>query len=363
MRHTRRAVTTLSLLLAAVVAWSAWPDSRANYVLWQAAFQLELLWGREPLPTGPDPRFNDAERLRLADVPAIQAYGARVGLAASDNYNVVNPAWRRTIWNVTACDPAALRPRTWWFPVVGRMPYLGFFRDRDAARHVLRLRAEGWDVYARTAGAYSTLGWFQDPLTPEMLRWSESQLAETLLHELTHATVWIPGSVDFNESLASFVGERAGIGYLEDRYGHDADIARVARDRLTDRVVFREGLHAAYLELDAMFARTDLSPRERLDRKAAFYADLPVRVARLPLRDRRPWVRWVRQGDWNNARMVQFRTYNRSPEHFQALLDDEAGDLAAFLRRVAEVTRGATDPYVAVAAAVGAPASEPPDAR
>ena len=88
---------------------------------------------------------------------------------------------------------------------MGRVPYLGFFRRKDAEPWIRRLENQGYETYIRTAGAYSTLGWFEDPVLPGMLKWSDYRLADTVLHELAHATVWIKGSVKFNESFASFV--------------------------------------------------------------------------------------------------------------------------------------------------------------
>ena len=130
----------------------------------------------------------ELQRLDLVEQTGFGQLGARLG-------------WDHTIYNVTGSAPLAFEPVVFWFPVVGSFPYLGFF-DRDQARaHASGLRRQGKDVWVRTAGAYSTLGWFEDPILPHMLDWDEYSLAGTLLHELAHATLWVPGSVQFNESF------------------------------------------------------------------------------------------------------------------------------------------------------------------
>lgn len=352
-----RARTTIAVgLLVAIVTGAlaiAWPGSVPGYLLQQGVFGAELLWGRVPVASvADDPRFTASQRERLAWIPEIQGYGQRIGLATTDKYTVINPDWDRKIWNVSACDPLAFRPVAWRFPIVGALPYIGFFRESDAYAWATDMRGEGLDVYVRTAGAFSMLGWFTDPVLPDMLAWSEHQLAGTLLHEDTHATLWVPGSAEFNESFANFVGEKAALGYLAERYGDDSPEVAAARSRLVDQDTFVATLHDIHVRLDAVYADPALSPTEKMAKKRAIFAALPVDIARAPFQNPAPWVRWARSGTWNNARMIQFRTYHRSLDQFQVVLDANGGDLAAFIANIDAITRDARDPYVALAEAV-----------
>jgi len=96
---------------------------------------------------------------------------------------------------------------TWWFPIVGRVPYLGYFSKADRDSKASELRTEGYDVYETGVGAYSSLGWFDDPIYSPMLRRSEADFAHLIFHELTHRTLWIRGSVEFNENLAEYAAD------------------------------------------------------------------------------------------------------------------------------------------------------------
>jgi predicted aminopeptidase len=337
------------------------PDGPTGYLARQGWFQLELLWGRVPLAEVEAHRALTAkERERLADIPRVQAWAAAQGLAVHGHYETINPTWDRTIWNVSACDPVSFRVRRWWFPIVGRVPYLGYFREADADRRVARLESEGLDVYKRTAGAYSTLGWFEDPVLPQMLSWSEERLANTLIHELAHATLWIPGSVAFNESFASFVGDEGAARYLADTHGPDSAPAVEVRRRQRDRARFRALLYGLYQDLDSAFSDPALTSDQKLARKAALYASLPERIAASDLEDREHYRAWVAREPWNNARLAQFRTYNESPEQFAALFAACNSDFPCFFQRIDEATRGADDPYAALAEAVRALAAAPP---
>lgn len=333
-----------------LVGLAAFGD-RVVYLVGAARFQGELLWGRVP---NEQAQLSPDRMQKLALVPEIKAFGREIGLAAMNNYDTVNPTWDRTIWNVSAADPVRFENRSWWFPIVGSVPYLGFFDETKANALVDELESEGLDVYKRTAGAYSTLGWFEDPLTPNMLDWSEHHLANTILHELAHATVWIPGSVQFNESFANFVGDEASDRYMRGKYGDDSEQVATMQARIADSQRWRALLRELYRELDAVYEDEALDRSAKLARKQAAFDGLAARVDAAGFQHPERYVKAAREGTWNNARMMQYRTYNRSTDWFAKLYEQQDRDLLAFMHRVEEVTAGADDPYRALALAVGA---------
>lgn len=329
------------------------PGCRVGYVLRSGWFQAELLASRVPVERlEARGALTDEQAGALATVSEVKAWGRSIGLAATDSYESVAWGWDRTIWNLTGCDPVSFTPATWWFPIVGRVPYLGFFTEEEARAEQAALDALGMDTWLRTAGAYSTLGWFRDPILPGMLAWDERSLANTILHEMVHATVWIPGSVGFNESFASFVGDEAGLRYLVQRHGPDSPIVGDARRRDRDRVLWVALQQGLYEDLEAVYANPTLTDEEKLAAKAVLVAEVPARARAAGFEDPAPYLRAADLGPWNNARLAQFRTYNDGKALFQALLDAEHGDLLAFLERVRATVAGHEEPFEALRDAV-----------
>lgn len=329
------------------------PGCTVGYVVRSAWFQGELLASRRPVDEVRASGRLDAAQLHALDIIAdVKEFGAEIGLSSTDNYESVAIGWDRQVWNLSACAPLAFESKTWWFPVVGRVPYLGYFREQDARATEARLQREGYDVYVRTAGAWSTLGWFRDPILPAMLGWDEFDLADTVLHELAHATVWVRGSVNFNESFATFTGEEAAFRYLAARHGPDAELTVAAHRDAEDRRRWRGLLHGLYRDLDAIYTEPGLEPTGMASAKASLFAGLDVRIDNSDLFDKDRHHRAVARGTWNNARMAQFRTYNDSRPQFEALLAWHQGDLLAFMRDVQDLTRGQKDPFDALRARV-----------
>lgn len=323
-----------------------------GYVLQAGYHEAELLGSRRPIERIlTEGRASAGQEQRLRLIPSLKAYGKKQGLSSTENYETVAWNWEKSIYNVSACDPVSFTPRTWTFPIVGKVPYLGFFTEADASRWQGRLTEEGLDVWVRTAGAFSTLGWFRDPVLPNMLLWDEADLAETVFHELAHATLWVPGSVDFNESFASFVGEEMAEQYLTDTYGPESESLREARTLNQDYRGWQVLLHALFQDLDSVYRDPSLSRDQRLARKAELFAALPSRVLASDLVMKERWAAASGRGVWNNARLYQYRTYNTSRDRFLALLQRNHGDILAFIHNIQSITKGRKDPFVALSEA------------
>jgi predicted aminopeptidase len=345
----------MAALLASALALSS---CSAGYVVRSAWYQAEMLGSRVPIEkVRRQGRLSPKQLAALDIVQDVKAFGREIGLHATKNYDSVAMGFNRRIYNVSACAPLAFTSKTWWFPIVGRVPYLGYFTEKDARASADKLTGEGYDVYLGQTGAYSTLGWFRDPILPSMLEWGEYDLAETILHELTHATVWVPGGVPFNESLASFVGEEGAFRYLKARHGEDSPEYRQARERFEDDERWNALLHGVYMDLAAVYDDTGLDAGAKAARKAAIVASLPERVAAAPFHTPALYER-AAHGVWNNARLAMFRTYNSDRPAFATLLARENGDLVRFIERVRQVA-GKGEPFAALRAAADGDGSPP----
>lgn len=320
-----------------VTALVASPHQPVGYVVRAALHEATLLWGRVPLEQGVA-NLSSGRRARAELVPRVKAFAeTELGLVGRGTYDTVHPTWDAPAWNVSGCRPLAFEARRYWFPLVGSIPYLGFFDEPTARAHAARLEAEGYETWVRPVGTWSTLGWFDDPLLPGMFDWTEQHLADTLIHEIVHANVWVRGSVAFNESLASFVGEEGALAWIAHEHGvgspeHDAAVDGVRADHERE-----DRAQRAVAELEALYADLSLSDDQKRVRKAAVLSTLPDPET------------------WNNARLLQFRTYHRGLPAFRALYTAEGRDVRRFLDRVRAIVESGGDPWTALARTSGVP--------
>jgi predicted aminopeptidase len=189
------------------------------YLAQAVAGQAEMLDKRRSLDSVVNDKKAPAHvKALLAEVPRMKAFAVTNGLTPTKSYeryvDLKRPA---AVWVVSASAPLAFVARTWWFPIVGDVPYLGWFKREDARRFALSLQQEGLDVSLRPAAAYSTLGFFNDPILSTMITDepdAAGDFANTVFHESLHATLYVPGRTDVSEGIASFVGDRMAKEYL-----------------------------------------------------------------------------------------------------------------------------------------------------
>ena len=168
---------------------------------------------------------------------------------------------------VSACAADSFTRHEWTFPVVGTVPYKGFFNPKDAQKEASKLKAEGLDVWIRPVDAFSTLGWFKDPLYSYMKNYSVYQLADLIIHELFHATAFVKGRVEFKEQLAEFVGTHGARLYIENRFGTDSPEYLSIGDGTDDYFAFREFLTELGAELQNLYTRNNIRREEKLVQK------------------------------------------------------------------------------------------------
>jgi predicted aminopeptidase len=307
--------------------------------------QARLLQARRPIDDViADPGTPAALRERLAWIHEVRAFASQLGLAVDEQYtSYVEWPGDRVVTTVVATPPGSLEPHRFWFPIVGRVPYKGFFDLERAHQDAEDLRAEGFDVCEVPVRAYSTLGWFEDPVTGPMLRIGDGALVETLVHELVHATVYLPSEADFNEGVANFIGEEGSVRFFAETRGADAaarERARVSDGRRVDAAVlaFRrevEGIYASEAAEDARAAQ-----------RAAAEARVRAGVAALPLATRDP-VQLASQLRLSDACLALTVTYAADTDAYAARLASLGADLPAFVTRLRAAAE-AEDPRAAL---------------
>lgn len=325
-----------------------------GYVLRAGYEEAKILWRRQPieqmLQRGD---LDPSTREKLELVLAVRTFARdTLHLRVGDSYGTLAQVDAdQVVHVVSAAYQLRLQPYTWWFPIVGRVPYKGYFSQSDAQDEAACLERDGYDTYVRPSVAFSTLGWFADPLLSNLLRYDRATLANVIIHELLHNTAYIGGHADFDESFANFVGCRGAMLFFA---GRDD---RVALEQATtdwgDALVFSDFLVDFTTQLRAAYGNgATLADREALFRAAqAEFRALPLRTRTYQEFGTRPL---------NNAVILHELMYADRLQLFEDLLRQHGSDLARLIQVVLDAVRKrAGDPFAAVETLRGAAAAAP----
>jgi predicted aminopeptidase len=344
----------LALVALVVLAGACSP----TYVLRAGYEQAKILHRRQPIDRLiADPRTDSVTRAKLRLVVEARDFAAdELRLDVGRSYTTYSWVDSDTLLHVlSASRRDAFQPHTWWFPIVGRVPYKGWFDRAPAERERERLERQGLDTYLRPAGAFSTLGWFNDPLLSTLLRAPEVRLGNTVIHEVTHNTFYAPGQAQFNESFATFVGGRGAIEFFCGRDGEDAPRCRQARGEWHDDLLFGDFLTALLESLETLYAREDLTAEQKIEQREAIFTEAR-RYFRDELRPRFQVSTFAsfEQLPLNNATLVGRRLYFHRLRLFDEVLERYGGDLPLAIEAIIAAARGnREDPYAGVEALLG----------
>jgi len=268
-----------------------------------------------------------------------------LGLAMSKNYTryvQLDRDYLAAVVSASAKD--SFNRHEWHFPIVGSVPYKGFFDVKDARKERVKLEKKNLDVWVRPVEAFSTLGWFKDPLYSYMRGYSPARLADLIIHESLHATVFVKGQAQFNEELAEFIGNEGARLYMETRYGLDSEEYRAMIDSEIDSKKFVAFLQELIAELNVLYAGGYIleetltkkeaiinAAKERFDAEYdnLFSNDNYRGFAELPI---------------NNAYLELYRLYYAEDNFYTLLYQRSGQNLPAFIAAAKTITRNG-DPY------------------
>jgi predicted aminopeptidase len=308
--------------------------------------EYQLLAHEKPIPkllAAPQTPPRLKERLQL--IEALRAFAASaLKLPVDNQYSKYVDVHRQfVVWNIEAAPEFSLQPKAWWYPFVGSLDYRGYFSEHGAQACAQGLRRKGWDVYVGGVEAYSTLGWFKDPVLNTFIFEPDSELAETLFHELGHQRVFASGDTDFNEAFATTVGQEGARRWLLARDDTGAYNRYLTELRRTSQFVHlvmdtRSQLEALYGDTetpDGKVKATQLKrgvPRaEMRQQKQRIFDEFHRRYAEL----RAQWGDHIEHDEWlsdevNNAELNSVATYYDLLPDFERLLQSNGGDLEKF---------------------------------
>ena len=331
--ETRMSRTLASLLAALALSGCSAVETLEFY--WQgAAGQMDLINRARPISEVVEQSGDPALNARLNRVRDIRAFASReLGLPDNGSYTKYTDLGRPfVLWNVFAAPALSLTPRQWCFPVAGCVNYRGYFREEDARAEAARVRAGGDDVHVSGVPAFSTLGWFDDPVLSSFVRWPDTEVARLIFHELAHQVLYVKDDTSFNESFAVAVEEAGLARWLAAQRNPALDAQAARAQRL--RAVFLALTRDARGKLAAIYA-SDTSDDEKRRAKAQAFADMKAayELAKGGEPGLAGFERWFAQ-DPNNAGLAALSLYSDRVSAFRVLLQEQDNDLLRFYERV-----------------------------
>ena len=317
-------IIKLSLFLAFFIAigYGVWNYRLVVYGWNQLRGQLNIILNARPVEEClNDPVFPDSLKKKLLFIREVRQYATdSLGLDDSKNYtSLYDQHGKPVLWVITACEPYSLTAYEWKFPFLGAVSYKGFFEKERGLPEVEALKKQQYDVSYHPTGGWSTLGWFRDPILSNMLRRNEGQIAELIIHELSHATLYLPGSVDYNENFATFVGEQGALKFLAAKYGSTSEEYIQYQNEQEDEARFGAYMLRSSGRLDSLYKTlsTTTDSLTKKQQKTALIKSIILNINSLNLHYADNYPKYTTDSLLpNNCLFMSYRRYRKSQDQF-----------------------------------------------
>ncbi len=327
-----RVLSLIFILMAALLSGC----QSVSFYRQAIAGQCQILTHQEPIDKLlADPSTPPKLKAKLSEILKLREFAARELKEPADKHYLKYVDLHRefVVWDVYAAPALSIEPKTWWFPIVGRASYRGYFSQAGAHKYATVLRKKGLDVFVGGVETYSTLGWFHDPVLNTFIYDPETDLAELIFHELGHQKLFIPGDTDFNEAFATAVAEEGLRRWFEASHRPDA-FARY-RTELDQREEFTKLVMGTVKELETLYDDKTVPDDVKLVRKAQIIEKLRASHDALKAK----WGGESPYDDWfkspiNNAKLSTVATYYELVPAFRAVLQANGGDMEKFYAAV-----------------------------
>jgi predicted aminopeptidase len=219
--------------------------------------------------------------------------------------------------------------------------YKSFFTEEGVLKEKRFLEGKGYDTFVQEAGAYSTLGWLKDPIFSSMLQWDEATLANLILHEMTHTTIYFKGKTDFNEQMATFVGNRGAIDFLTERYGKGSQEVVEAIHNQEDDLLFSRWIDQACQRLSNFYSK-DITREEKIRGREEIFGSLKEEFETISFKT--DCYKNFGKKDLNNSVLLAYRRYIHRLDNFQAVYEHLGNDLKRMIEFLKEIRTSREEP-------------------
>ncbi len=349
LKKTAKYIGVFLLFLSLLLLWQR---ELVAYCFLQLNGQLEVMNNARSFEElKKDTNFSDSLKAKIKIIEEARKFGMeKLGMKFSQNYTkIYDQKGKDILWNVSAAYPYKLEAYKWSFPVVGTFSYKGYFDLEKAKKERDRLKKEGekiknqtifFDTNIRSVSAWSTLGWFEDVLLSTNLQRNEGDLVELILHELTHATLYVKDSVSFNENLANFVGEEGAKLFLEEKYGQNSKELNKYIFSLQDSKKYKNFILLASNSLDSLYNSyhfsNELPENEKQISKQNHFDLIKLKIDTVSFSNKN-WAKRFQQRKINNTNFMSVRRYNSSQETLKNIFEEKFNqDLKEFLKFFSE---------------------------
>jgi predicted aminopeptidase len=309
-----------------------------GYYLRSAQNQFSMMSSRVSITEAfQSPNLNDVQKQKLLLTEKARVFAfEKLKLKKTDNYNSFIDLKRPYVtWVVHAAEKWQMKNYEWKYPIVGAMPYKGFFTEAEAKAEAEEMLKQGFDTYVRGVSAYSTLGWFTDSLLSSMLRYKNHDLVNTIIHEITHTTIYIKNNSDFNEQLAVFIGNKGTELFYKDLEGPDSATLKLIAEENEDDRLFSEFITAELMSLEKWYVENPESLAKNEVARTARLNEIHDRFEKdlQPKLKTTVYAKFTKE-KMNNARMGLYKTYMQNLNDFEDAYIRHDSDLLKFIEVV-----------------------------
>lgn len=339
--HMKRGWKILFAILSVIILLLIFNHRLVYYAYIQAKGQINIIRNAQPVEELlVDPHFPDSLKSKLKLIEEVKVYAVnQLGLKGIDNYTTYfDQGGKDLMWVVSGCQPFKLESYEWGFPILGTFSYKGFFKYEMAVDEMEKLKKMGLDASIRTAGGWSTLGILKDPILSDMLDSNVGSIADLIIHELTHGTIFIKDSIELNENLASFIGNTGAQLFLSQRFGETSEELQTYKRKLEDHRKFTNYVLQGASKLDSLYASFSdgMSYEEKLKLKEMELRDFKENVKNIEFHNDE-YSKYFDDFNINNTFFMSFLRYRGGQDFFrEELKRDLQDDLPAYIDALKE---------------------------